>query len=103
MSKERKVLEAEKQRNEQEIQRLQHQNQRLLNREQYLKRGERNQRTHRLCARAGFIEHCAPDLKELTEPEFYELFERILAQDDVKKAIGRAVNDHRFLVRKGGD
>lgn len=73
---------------------LQHQNERLTNRIRYLNKGDRSRRTHRLCARMGYIEHCAPELQKLTEAEFYDLFEHLLRQPDVKSVIERAVRGH---------
>ena len=73
---------------------LQHQNERLTNRIRYLNKGDRSRRTHRLCARMGYIEHCAPELQKLTEAEFCDLFEHLLRQPDVKSVIERAVRGH---------
>ncbi len=87
-------LEAEKAANEKKVAQLQHQNERLTNRIRYLNKGDRNRRTHRLCARMGYIEHCAPELQKLTEAEFYDLFEHLLRQPDVKSVIERAVRGH---------
>ena len=105
MSKKKTIpeLEAEKTAAEQKIEQLKHQNERLDNRIRYLNKGDRSKRTHRLCSRMGYIEHCAPELQTLTEAEFYDLFEHVLRQPDVRKAIERAVHSHNARVSRGGE
>jgi len=96
-------LEAEKAANEEKLAQLRHQNERLNNRIRYLNHGDRSKRTHRLCSRMGFIEHCAPALQTLTETEFYDLFEHLLRQPEVKKSIERAVHSHNIRASRGGE
>ena len=42
------------------------------------------------------IEHHAPETKDLTEPEFYELMEKILALPEAKRMTEAKVNHHRM-------
>lgn len=99
MSKTIAELEAKKQKNEKKIEQLEHKLQRINNRESYLTKGDRSKRTHRLCVRAGFIEHCVPALKELTEPEYCDLFEHILGLPDVREIIEKTIAAHRVRAR----
>ena len=63
------------------------------NREKMLKRKlsveERNIRTHRLCARGGFMESIVPELKTMTEDEgkdfLYHIAKSMEAQEYLKK------------------
>ncbi|MDO4324681.1 MAG: DUF3847 domain-containing protein, partial [bacterium] len=50
---------------------------RLENRKSYLESGSRKQRNHRLITRGAAIESVMPEVKILTEQEFYSLMERI--------------------------
>ena len=69
MSKKKNIpeLEAEKTAAEQKIEQPKHRNERLDNRIRYLNNGNRSKRTHRLCSRMGYIEHCTPELQTLME------------------------------------
>ncbi|MBR4959974.1 MAG: DUF3847 domain-containing protein, partial [Clostridia bacterium] len=67
---------------------------RINNRIQHLNEVDRKKRTHHLCTRMGYIEHCVPKLKELTESEFYDLFDSLLNLPDVKELIEQAVRSH---------
>ena len=68
---------------EHEQEQLDHQMIRAKNMISYLSAKERKDRTHRLVIKGGVIEHHAPETKDLTEPEFYELMETILHRPDV--------------------
>ena len=93
----------EKEENEREIARLEHKQEQLdhqmtraKNALSYMNAKERKARTHRLVVKGGVIEHLAPETKELTEPEFYEIMERILARPEAKRMIEAMVNHHRM-------
>lgn len=101
MPKSIQQLHAEKAAYEKQIAQLQHKNARLDNRIRYLTKGERDKRTHRLCTRMGFIEHCVPELKELTEAEFYDLFDHLLNLPEVKSVIGKAIHSHHSRTTGG--
>ena len=49
--------------------------QRMENRQKYLGNKTRKQRAHRLITRGAAVESVFPDVKDLSEPEFYELVE----------------------------
>lgn len=87
---ERKIAELEHKQEQ-----LDHQMTREKNMLSYLSAKERKDRTHRLVVKGGVIEHHAPETKELTEPEFYELMEKILRLPEVKQMINAMVNHHR--------
>ena len=56
-----------------------HNLQRIENRKKYLEDGERKKRTHRLCVRAGALESMVPELKGMTDAEFFTLMENVTA------------------------
>ena len=76
------------------VQQYEHKIQLLQNRQKHLEKKADRQRTHHLCTRMGYIEHCVPKLKELTEPDFYDLFDTLLNLPDVKKLIEEALHSH---------
>ena len=87
-------LEAEKAGWEKKLEQLAHREERINNRIRHLNEVDRKKRTHHLCTRMGYIEHCVPELKDLTEPEFYDLFDTLLNLPEVKKQIEQAVRRH---------
>ena len=80
-------LQQERTKNEQEITQLQHQNDRLTNRIRYLNEGERKKRNHLLITRGAVVECLAPTLKTMTEPEFFDLMEKVFALPEVKRLV----------------
>ena len=92
-------LEAEKAVWEEKLEQLTHREARINNRIRHLNEVDRKKRTHHLCTRMGYIEHCVPKLKELTESEFYDLFDTLLNLPDMKERIEQAVRSH---TDKGG-
>ena len=103
MNKAIEELQAEKVNLEKQIDQLTHKNARIENRIRYLNKGDRNRRTHHLCSRMGFIEHCIPELKDLTEAEFCDLFEHLLNQPEVRSMIDKAIVSHYHRAGKGGE
>lgn len=103
MNKTIEELHNEKADLEKQIDQLTHKNARIENRIRYLTKGERNRRTHHLCSRMGFIEHCIPELKNLTEAEFCDLFEHLLSQPEVRSMIDKAIVSHHHRAGKGGE
>jgi len=87
-------LEAEKAGWEEKLKQLNHREVWINNRIRHLNEMDRKKRTHHLCTRMGYIEHCVPELKELPEAEFYDLFDTLLTLPDVKKQIEQAVRSH---------
>lgn len=90
-------LQAEKEKAEREFEQTQHQIQRLKNRKQYYEQGERKARAHRLITRGAAIESIAPEIKGMTEMDFYTLMSGILTEPEIAKRI-RAI-----APQKGGD
>ena len=58
----------------------QHRQQRLQNRKEYFETTVRRQRNHRLITRGAAMESVFPEVKPLTEREFYELAERAVGE-----------------------
>ena len=87
-------LKAEKAGWEEKLKQIEHREARINNRIRHLNEADRKKRTHHLCTRMGYIEHCVPELKDLTEAEFYGLFDTLLNLPDVKKQIEQAVRSH---------
>ena len=71
-------LYAQQERDQKKLEHLQHREQQLQNRIRYLESVERRQRNHRLITRGATVEHLWPEVKPMTEHEFYILMERIL-------------------------
>lgn len=78
---------------------------RLENRKAYLESGSRKQRNHRLITRGAAVESVMPEVKILTEQEFYSLMERIsewqLVQNMVRLFVER--HDQPPVSEKDGD
>lgn len=64
---------------------------RLKNRKTYYESGERQKRAHRLITRGAAIESLVPPVKDMSEVEFFELAEKIIALPEVKNLITREV------------
>lgn len=67
---------------------------RLENRKSYLDSGSRKRRSHRLITRGAAIESVMPEVKILTEQEFYSLMERIAEWQPVQNVVRLAVESH---------
>ena len=70
-------LRAQQERDQKKLEQLQHREQRLQNRIRYLESAERRQRNHRLITRGAAVEHLWPEVKPLTEHEYYVLMEQV--------------------------
>ena len=70
-------LRAQQERDRKKLEQFQHREQRLQNRIHYLESAERQQRNHRLITRGAAVEHLWPEVKPLTEHEYYVLMEQI--------------------------
>ena len=75
---------------------------RLENRKSYLESGSRKQRNHRLITRGAAVESVMPDVKLLTEQEFYSLMERISEQPVVTDLVRLTVENHNQSQKDGG-
>lgn len=67
---------------------------RLENRKSYLENGSRKQRNHRLITRGAAVESVLPEVKILTEQEFYSLMERIAEWQPVRNMVQLAAQNH---------
>jgi len=103
MSKTIEQLQQEYAANEVKIQQEKHKLQRLNNRVQYYEKGDRQKRAHRLITRGAAIESVAPEVKELSEAEFYTLAEYIFSLPEVKTAVSMAVTKHEKSQQKDGE
>lgn len=66
----------------------------LENRKSYLESVSRRQRAHRLITRGAAIESVLPEVKNLTEHDFYALAEQISLLPSVQETVGLAVDKH---------
>lgn len=73
----------------------QHRLQRAENRKEYFEAASRRQRNHRLITRGAAMESIFPDIKPLTEREFYEMAERISELPGISPIIEEAVARHQ--------
>ena len=87
-------LKQKKVQNEMLLAQEQHKLQRLDNRIRYCEDGERAARTHRLITRGAAVESVVPELRDLSEAEFYTLAEHAFSLPDVKSAAFFAVTEH---------
>ena len=67
---------------------------RLENRKAYLESGSRKQRNHRLITRGAAVESVMPEVKILTEQEFYSLMERISEWQPVQNMLRLFIERH---------
>lgn len=72
----------------------QHRMQRAKNRREYFEATSRRQRNHRLITRGAAMESVFPDIKPLTEREFYEMVERISELPGIFPIIEEAVTQY---------
>ena len=76
----------------------QHRLQQAENRKEYYEATSRRQRNHRLITRGAAIESIFPDVKPLTEREFYEMVERISKLPGIMSLIDDALAQHNMAV-----
>jgi hypothetical protein len=74
------------------------QQQRLENRRNYYESGDRKKRTHRLITRGAAIESIVPEIKPMSETEFYEMMEHILSMPEVNSLVLRAATKAALLA-----
>lgn len=92
MGKTIEQLQQEYAANERKLRQEQHKLERLKNRIPYYEKGDRQKRAHRLITRGAAIESVAPEVKALSETEFYSLAEHIFSLPEVKQAVKIAVS-----------
>ena len=72
----------------------QHRQQRLQNRKEYFETTTRRQRNHRLITRGAAMESVFPEVKPLTEREFYELAEQMADVPGIPDLVHCAIIHH---------
>ena len=105
MKKSREQLAADLAEANKRLEQEKHKLYRLENRKSYLESGSRKQRTHQLITRGAAVESVMPDVKLLTEQEFYLLMERISEQPSVTDLVKLTVENHNRQPenKKDGD
>lgn len=73
----------------------------LENRKSYLESVSRKQRAHRLITRGAAIESVLPELKVLTEQEFFALAEQISLLPSVREVVNLSVENHNGRKEDG--
>lgn len=89
MEKSLDKLRAELEQAERKAAQYEHRVQRLENRLSYKENRSRKERAHRLITRGAAIESILPQVKGLSEVQFYSLMEEILTQPNNAAAIER--------------
>ena len=87
-------LKLEKEQAEVKLSQAMHQLQRLENKQKHLEKGERAKRTHRLCNIGGAVESVAPEVKNLSQKEIFELMNYIFSKEEIKEAVHHAASKH---------
>ena len=85
---------------EERLSQEQHRLQRMENRQKYLGDKTRKQRAHRLITRGAAVESVFPDVKDLSEPEFYELVEQASEIPAVISLVTDATEKHSQAAAK---
>lgn len=86
-------LEMKKVRIEQQLVQERNKLNRLLNRKKYYENGERQKRAHRLITRGAAVESIVPELKEMSEHDFYELMSDVFNHSDIRHIIRQKVGE----------
>ena len=84
-------LRKQQEQGQKKLEQLQHREQQLQNRIRYLEGAERRQRNHRLITRGAAVEHLWPEVKALSEQDFYSLMELVFSLNVARKVL------HSFL------
>ena len=87
-------LRAKQKQGQKKLEQLQHREQQLQNRIRYLEGAERRQRNHRLITRGAAVEHLWPEVKSLSEQDFYSLMELILNQTAARNTLHSFLQSH---------
>ena len=105
MKKSREQLAAELAEANKRLEQEKHKLYRLENRKSYLESGSRRQRNHRLITRGAAVESVMPDVKLLTEQEFYSLMEHIFERPSILDLVRLTVENHNWQPenKKDGD
>ncbi len=84
-------LRKQQEQGQKKLEQLRHREQQLQNRIRYLEGAERRLRNHRLITRGAAVEHLWPEVKALSEQDFYSLMELVLSLNVARKVL------HSFL------
>ena len=90
-------LRKQQEQGQKKLEQLRHREQQLQNRIRYMEGTERRQRSHRLITRGAAVEHFWPEVKDLSEQDFYSLMEQVLTLDAARKTL------HSFLRSRPKD
>ena len=82
MDKSREELEKEYAEATTELGHYQHKQQRLENRIRYYTEGERKKRNHRLITRGAAVESIVPEVRGMSERDFFVLMEQVFSLSD---------------------
>ena len=92
MQKSREELEREYNEAIAKLEQYRHKGQRLENRIRYYTEGERKKRNHRLITRGAAVESIAPEVRGMSERDFFVLMEQVLSLPEVAALVSRAAN-----------
>ena len=92
MGKSREELEKEYAEVTTELGHYQHKQQRLENRIRYYTEGERKKRNHRLITRGAAVESIAPEVRGMSERDFFVLMEQVFSLPEVAALVSRISN-----------
>ena len=97
MAKTREQLQRELDESKRKLEQAIHQAERLDNRIHDLQAKERKDRNHRLITRGGTVEHFWPEVRTMSEKEFFMLMETVLTLPAAKSVL------HSFHPSGGAD
>ena len=83
MEKSREELEKELVQANAKLEQYQHKGQRLENRIKYYQQGDRKKRNHRLITRGAAVESIAPEVRGMSERNFFVLMEQVFSLPEV--------------------
>lgn len=103
MEKNMEQLLVEKTKIETQLEQERHKGQRLKNRQSYYESGDRKKRNHHLITRGAAVESIVPEVKPLTEVEFYSMMEHIFSLTEAKTAVTFATVKHAKAEKPEGE
>ena len=92
MKKTREELEQECAEAAAKVEQYQHREQRYENRIRYYTQGERKKRNHRLITRGGAVESIVPEVRGMSERDFFLLMEKVFSLPEVVALVSRATD-----------
>ena len=92
MKKSHEKLKRECTEAEAKVEQYQHQSQRYENRIRYYTEGERKKRNHRLITRGAAVESIAPEVRGMSERDFFVLMEQVFSLPEVAALVSRISN-----------